>query len=153
MRSAYKYLAYAIDVLILVQAAVMAWAVFGLSSWIEDGNSLTKAKMDGDTFAFTEERGFMIHGINGEMLIPLIALILLIVSFFANVPEGPRYAGMLFVGIVLQVVLGLVSHAVPALGFIHGFWALLLFYLAYRAAKQADVVVETGAVPEAAPAS
>jgi hypothetical protein len=152
MRSAYKYLAYAIDVLILVQAAAIAWAVFGLSKWIEDGNSLTKAKMDGDTFAFTEERGFMIHGINGEILIPLIALILLIVSFFANVPEGPKYAGMLFVAIVLQVVLGLVSHAVPALGFIHGFWALLLFFLAYRTAKQAEVVLETGAAPEAAPA-
>ena len=47
---------------------------------------------------------------------------------------------MLFGGIVLQVALGMAAHAVPALGFIHGFWALLLFWLAYRTAKQADVV-------------
>jgi hypothetical protein len=143
MRSAYKFLAYAIDVLILVQAAVMAWAIFGLSSWIEDGNSLTKAKMEGDTFSFTEERGFMIHGINGEMLIPLIALILLIISFFAKVPEGPKWAGMLFGGIVVQIALGIFAHGLPALGLIHGLWALLLFGLAYRTAQQANVVADT----------
>ncbi len=152
MRSAYKYLAYAIDVLILVQAAAMAWAVFGLSKWIEDGNSLTKAKMEGDTFSFTEERGFMIHGINGQMLIPLVALILLIIAFFAKVPEGPKWAGMLFGGIVVQVVLGIAGHGVPALGFVHGFWALLLFWLAYRTAKQADVLESAAAAPEAAAA-
>ena len=77
----------------------------------------------------------MIHGINGQMLIPLIGLILLIISFFAKVPEGAKYAAMLFGGIVLQVALGMVAHAVPALGFIHGFWALLLFWLAYRTAQ------------------
>ena len=149
MRSAYKYLAYAIDALILLQAAAMAWAVFGLSKWIEDGNSLTKAKMEGDTFSFTEERGFMIHGMNGMMLIPLIGLILLIVSFFAKVPEGPKFAGMLFGGIVIQVALGLFAHGLPALGFIHGFWALLLFWLAYRTAKQAEVFTESAAPYEA----
>jgi hypothetical protein len=152
MRQAYKVLAYAIDVLILVQAAAIAWAVFGLSKWIEDGGTLTKAKMEGDTFSFTEERGFMIHGINGQLLIPLIGLILLIISFFAKVPQGPKWAGMLFGGIVLQVALGMLSHAVPTLGFIHGFWALLLFGLAYRTAKQADLVVEPGAAFEDAPA-
>jgi hypothetical protein len=153
MRSAYKYLAYAIDVLILLQAAAIAWAVFGLSKWIDDGNSLTKAKMEGDTFSFTEERGFMIHGINGQMLIPLIGLILLIISFFAKVPEGPKYAGMLFGGIVLQVVLGMGAHGLPVLGFIHGFWALLLFWLAYRTAKQADVLTTGASAPEAAAVS
>ena len=141
MRSAYKYLAYTIDALILVQAAAMAWAIFGLSKWIEDGNSLTKAKMEGDTFSFTEERGFMIHGINGEMLIPLVALVLLIISFFAKVPEGAKWAGMLFGGIVIQIALGIFAHGLPALGLIHGLWALLLFGLAYRTAQQANVVV------------
>lgn len=140
MRSAYKLLAYAIDALILIQAAAIAWAVFGLSRWIEDGNTLSKAKMEGDTFSFGEERGFMIHGINGQMLIPLVGLILLIISFFAKVPEGTKWAGMLFGGIVIQVMLGLTAHGVPALGAVHGVWALLLFALAYRTAKQADVV-------------
>jgi len=150
MRSAYKYLAYAVDALIIVQAAAIAWAVFGLGKWIDDGNSLTKAKMEGNTFSFAEERGFMIHGINGQMLIPLVGLILLIISFFAKIPGGSKYAGMLFVGILLQVVLGMAAHALPALGFIHGFWALLLFWLAYRTAKQADVVISDTTASEAA---
>ena len=118
------------------------WAVFGLGQWVDDGNSLTKAKMEGDTLrASPGSIGFMIHGINGQMLIPLSALILLIISFFAKMPEGRKYAGM-----VLR------RHrrcrwrsassptSVPALGFLHGFWALLLFWLAYRTAKQADLV-------------
>ena len=151
MRSAYKYLAYAIDALILLQAAAIAWAVFGLTSWVEDGNTLTKAKIDGSSTLFSEENGFAIHGINGTALIPLVGLVLLIISFFAKVPEGPKYAGMLFGGIVLQVVLGMAAHAVPALGFIHGFWALLLFWLAYRTAKQADLV-SVATTPEAATA-
>jgi hypothetical protein len=94
----------------------------------------------------------MIHGINGEMLIPLVGLILLIISFFAKVPEGTKWAGMVFGGIVLQVALGLVSNAVPAIGALHGLFALLLFWLAWRTAKQADAVAETVPGREAAAA-
>src|ERR1700709_2407885 len=102
MRSAYKYLAYAIDALILLQAAAIAWAVFGLSKWIEDGHTLTKSAMDGNKTLFSEENGFAIHGIDGTMVIPLVGLVLLIISFFAKVPQGPKWAGMLFGGIVVQ---------------------------------------------------
>ena len=148
MRSAYKYLAYAVDVLILVQAAAISWAVFGLSKWVDDGHTVTKSNIEGSKTLFTEENGFAIHGINGTMLIPLVGLVLLVISFFAKVPEGPKWAGMLFGGIVIQVVLGLTAHSVPALGFLHGFWALLLFWLAYRTARQADDVAHTGAAYE-----
>jgi hypothetical protein len=150
MRAAYKYLAYAIDLLILLQAAAIAWAVFGLTAWIEDGHTLSKSAIEGDKTLFSEENGFAIHGISGTMLIPLVALVLLIVSFFAKVPEGVKWAAMIFVGIIVQVALGITAHSVPALGFIHGFWALLLFWLAWRAARQADVVAETAPAPEAA---
>jgi hypothetical protein len=153
MRSAYKYLAYAIDVLILLQAATIAWAVFGMDKYIEDGHSITKSNLDGNKTLFSEETGFAIHGISGTMLIPLIGLVLLIISFFAKVPEGPKWAGMVFGGIVLQVVLGLLAHALPALGFIHGFLALLLFWLAWRTAKQADVVTATDSTPAGAAVS
>jgi heme A synthase len=139
MRSAYKFLAYAIDVLILLQAAAIAWAVFGLSKYIEDGHSISKASIEGDKTLFTEENGFAIHGISGTTLIPLVALILLIISFFAKVPEGPKWAAMVFVGVVVQIALGIFAHSLPALGFIHGFWALLLFAVAFRTARQADV--------------
>lgn len=139
MRSAYKFLAYAIDALILLQAASIAWAVFGLSKWIDDGHTLTKSAMDGDQAAFPEATGFAIHSISGSMVIPLLVLLLVVVAFFADVPDGVKWAAMLFAGIVVEVGLGLISAAVPALGFVHGFWALLLFWLAWRAARQAGV--------------
>lgn len=140
MRAAYKYLAYAIDLLILLQAAAIAWAVFGLSAWVEDGNSLSTSTMESDDAPFPEVLGFAIHGIDGMMVIPLVGLVLLVVSFFAKVPEGPKWAGMVFGGIVVQVLLGVFAHGLPFLGFVHGFWALLLFWLAWRTARQADVV-------------
>lgn len=143
MRTTYRFLAYAIDGLILVQAAAIAWAIFGFGKYIDDGNSFSKSQLDSNTFVFTEERGFMIHGINGQMLIPLVGLILLIVSFFAKVPDGTKWAGMLFGGIVIQVALGILGHGLPALGLLHGANALLLFWLAWRAAKAADGVVGT----------
>ena len=144
MRSAYKFLAYAIDALILLQAAAMAWAVFGLTPGSRTATRIDKAKLEShDGFLFTEERGFMIHGINGQLLIPLVGLILLIISFFAKVPEGVKWAGDgLRSASCVQVGLGIFGHSLPALGFIHGFCALLLFWLAWRTAKQADVVIE-----------
>ena len=78
MRTTYRYLAYAIDGLIIVQAAAIAWAIFGFSKYIDDGNTFSKSQMEANDFAFTEERGFMIHGINGQMLIPLVGLILIL---------------------------------------------------------------------------
>ncbi|SDS76896.1 hypothetical protein SAMN04488570_2648 [Nocardioides scoriae] len=142
MRAAYRYLAYTIDALILLQAAAIAWAVFGLSAWVEDGNTLSTATMESDETPFPEVLGFAIHGISGTVLIPLVALVLLVVSFFARVPKGAAYAGMVFGGVVVQVLLGMFAHGVPFLGFVHGFWALLLFLVALRAARQAGVADE-----------
>jgi hypothetical protein len=139
MRSAYKYLAYAIDVLILVQAAAIAWAIFGEGKFIDDGGTVNKALQDSDTLPFPEVVGFIVHGINGEVLIPLVGLVLLIVSFFAKVPEGPKWAGMVLGGIVVQVLLGVLAGGLPFLGALHGINALLLFWLAYRTARQAEV--------------
>ncbi len=145
MRATYRFLAYAIDGLIMVQAAVMAWAIFGFGKYIDDGNSFSKSQMESSDWNFTEERGFMVHGINGQMLIPLVGLILLIVAFFAKVPGGTKWAGMLFGGIVVQVALGIFGHGLPLLGLLHGANALLLFWLAWKAAKAAEGHVETTA--------
>jgi hypothetical protein len=148
MRAAYKFLAYAIDALILLQAAMIAWAIFGESKYIDDGHTVSKALQESDTLPFPEVVGFIVHGINGELLIPLVGLILLIVSFFAKVTDGTKYAAMLFGGIVIQVLLGLFAHGLPLLGMIHGLWALLLFALAFRAAKLVDADHAAVAAPE-----
>ena len=86
---------------------------------------------------FTGVGGFALHGINGMMIIPLLVLALLIVSFFAKIPEGSKRAGILVGLVVVQVVLGLVSHSVPYLGPLHALNAFAILVLAYQAGQRA----------------
>ena len=74
---------------------------------------------------------------NGMMLIPLIALIFFIVSFFAKVPGGVKWAGFVLIAVIVQVTLGLFGHEAASLGILHGLNALLLFSLAVMAGKRA----------------
>ena len=133
MRSAYRVLAFLVAGLVVVQAAAIAYAVFGLTTWVQDGGTLDKAAMDSEDTTFDGVVGFMIHGMNGMMLIPLIALLLLIVSFFAKVPGGVKWAGFVLLAVVVQVALGIFAHELPGLGALHGLNALILFGLAVMA--------------------
>ena len=137
MRGVYRFFAFLIAAEVAIQAAAIALAVFGLTKWIEDGGTLSKATMEGDDSSITGVVGFMVHGINGTMLVPLIGLVFLIVSFFAQVPGGVTWAAVTFVTIVLQVVLGILAHEVYALGALHGLLALVLFGVAVSAGIRA----------------
>ena len=88
----------------------------GLGTWIQSGGVLDKAAMESETTEFTGVGGFMVHGINGQMIVPLIALLLLVVSFFAKVRGGVQLAAMVFGGVVVQVALGIFGHGLPVLG-------------------------------------
>jgi hypothetical protein len=136
MKKAYRVLAFLIAVEVVVQAAAIAFAVFGLSKWIEDGHQVNKAILESNDTKFTGVIGFTIHGINGQLLIPLLGLILLIISFFAKVPGGSKWAGIIFGLIAVQVVLGFTAHAAPALGPLHGINALAIFSVAFLAGKR-----------------
>jgi hypothetical protein len=70
------------------------------------------------------------------MIIPLVAIALLIVSFFAHVSGGVKWAGFVLVDVVVQVVLGFAAHSVAGLGWLHGPNALVLFGLALYAARR-----------------
>src|SRR2546423_1642466 len=120
MKAVYRVLAYLIALEVVVQAAVIAFAVFGLGTWIEQGGVMDAAAMENETADFTGVIGFAIHGINGQMIIPLIALLLLIVSFFAKIPGGVLWAGLVLVTVVVQVLLGMFGAGAPALGLVHG---------------------------------
>ncbi len=146
MRSAYRVLASLVAGLVVVQAFAIAWAVAGLGKWVQDGNTFDKAAFESDDTSFDGIVGFMIHGINGMMLIPLVALLLLIVSFFAKVPGGVKWAGLVLLFVVIQVALGLFGHEIPILGGLHGLNALILFGLAVMAAmKSRETVADTSA--------
>lgn len=146
MRSAFRVLAYIIAAEVVIQAAAIAYAMFGLGSWIDNGGTLNKSVLDDGT-SFTGAVGFAIHGINGEMVIPLLALVLLVVSFFAKVAGSAKWAGAILALVVIQVLLGLFGHSAPILGPLHGINALILFAVAVMAGHAVGSSTTTGVSP------
>ena len=141
MKSVYRVLAFLIALEVMVQAAVMVWGIAGMGIWVDDGGVVDKQTFedafDGGKAPFDEFAGLLSHGMNGMMIIPAIALIFVIVSFFAKVPQGVAYAFGVLGLIVLQVFLGLFGHEISALGALHGVNALVLFGVAILAGVRA----------------
>ncbi len=136
MRTAYKTLAFLIAAEVVVQAAAMVYAISGLFIWVDrDGGVLDKAALESEEL-FPELVGFIVHGINGMMVIPALALILLIVSFFAKVPGGVKFAALILLAVVVQVLLGMFGHSVSLSGLLHGMNALVIFSLAVYAGRR-----------------
>ena len=141
MRKTYRILADTIAVLVVVQAAMMVWAIAGLFTWIDEGATLDKSVIEGwenEPPTFDGSIGHFIHLMSGTFLIPLIALLLLIVSFFAKVPRGVALAALIVVLVVIQYLAGFFAEpGMPYLGIIHGANAFILFVAALMAAKAA----------------
>lgn len=138
MRAAYRVLAYLVALEVVVQAAVIAYAVFGESKFISEGNAVTKQLVESQSADFDGVIGYPLHGINGQMIVPAIAVLLLIASFFAKVPQGIMWAGIVVVLVALQILLGGLGHDVPFLGLLHGLNALAIFTCAVLAARKAS---------------
>ena len=152
MRTVYRVLAWIIAVEVVVQAMSMVWGIAGELKWIEGGGVLDKTAMESEEMQFTEVIGFIIHGINGQMIIPLIALLLVVASFFAKIPGAVKWAALVLLLVVVQVLLGMFGPAIPALGALHGLNALVLFSVAIYTARRARTAATSPAVePEAQP--
>ena len=148
MRKAYQVLAGLIALEVVVQAAAMVYAVAGLGKWVDEGGTLDKAAFESDDLAFTGFGGFILHGVNGMMVIPALALALLLVSFFAKVPGGVKWAAITLLLVVLQVTLGIFGHETPYARMLHGVNALVLFTTAGYTARRA-MVRGVGSTPSA----
>jgi len=114
-----------------LQAMFIVYGDAGLGLWVDDGGVVDKATFENafesGEAPFPEFQAFVLHGMNGMMVIPLLALLLVISSFFAKVPRGVVFAFAVLGLVVLQVTLGLLGHSVAALGALHGVNALALF--------------------------
>ena len=134
MKTAYRVLALAIAALVAVQAAAIGYALFAQLHWIDEGGTLDAASLEsGDAAGF----GAMIfHAFNGATFL-LVALALLIISFFAKIPKGVRWAVIVLVATILQIALGTLSRLLPEIGAVHGAWALVLFGVSVTAAMRA----------------
>lgn len=133
MRQVFRTLAYVIAFGVIFQAAVMVYAVAGLGIYIEDGGVVDAAAMEASRAGqpmFPEEIGFMLHGMNGMMVMPVLALLLLIASFFSGIRGAWKWALGVLALVALQIALGLAGHSVSFLGALHGVNALILFSVA-----------------------
>jgi heme A synthase len=139
MRMVYKVLAFAVAGLVMLQAAAIAYAIFGLGKWIEGGGTLDASSMENEV-TFPGVVGFMIHGMSGTMVIPIVVLLLLVSAFFTKTPGAVRWALIVLGCTVVQIALGIFGHGIPQLGFVHGLFALVLF----GAAVMAGMRMKTG---------
>jgi hypothetical protein len=144
MRATYRVLGHIIAGLVVVQAAAIALWVFGFWHWIDDGNGHTATpQLADDRFEGVTALavGINIHSF-GAIAVALVAIILLIVSFFAKIPGGVKWAGFVFLAVLFQWIIAILAFGIPGLGFLHGANAILVAWLGWRAAKQASVVDE-----------
>jgi hypothetical protein len=136
MRTTYKVLAYLVAAEVVIQAMAVVWAMAGLGKWVQEGGVLDKALMESEGTPFPEIAGFIVHGINGTFVIPGIALVLVILSFFTKVRGAIKWAIIVFVLTVLQGQLGYLGHEVTAVAAVHGLNALALFGTALYAGRR-----------------
>jgi hypothetical protein len=159
MRTAYKVLAYLVAAEVAVQAMVMVWAIAGLGKWVDGGGvfdkSVIEGSIEGGAMAFPDVLGILVHGINGMFVVPGLALLLLIVSFFTKVRGAIKWALIVFVLVVAQGQIGFLGHEFPLAGLLHGLNALALFAVALYAARRlrttTDIQVEQPVARAATP--
>jgi hypothetical protein len=129
MRAAYRVLAGLVAIGVVLQAMFIAWGFFTVGKDIEGGTVFDQNSSD--------PVGLSLHGIFGTMVIPLLAILLLIVSFFAKVNGGVKWALYVFGLVVLQIALAFGGFAAPVVGALHGANALALLAVAGLAARRA----------------
>jgi hypothetical protein len=142
MRTAYRVLAMLIAIGVVVQAALVAAAWFAALRSLDDGTVLDK-NYEGNWAS-------MAHGQLGMAVLPLIALALLIISFFAHIPGGVKWAAITLGVTVLQIVLAFAGFAVPVLGALHGVNAFALAGVASIAMRKARLASTAPPAPVSA---
>jgi len=151
MRATFKALCHTIAGLVVVQAAAIAFAMFGVLHFVDGGDSLNKSLAE-DRSGFDGAAGWVVHSF-GAILISVIAIVLLILSLFAKIPGGTKWAGILFGVVLLQWVLAIVAFGAPVVGALHAINAFAIAGVAERTAKQAGAVAPGAPTAEAAAVS
>jgi hypothetical protein len=133
IKQVYRVLAYAIAAGVVLQAAAIAYAVFGMFEWVSTGGTIDKALIESDSPQIGGIAGFNLHQMVGVIILPSLALLFLIISFFARIPGGIKWGIIVLAATVVQSFLGIYSHEIAAIGWLHGTMALILFSCAMAA--------------------
>jgi heme A synthase len=150
----YRVLAYLVAAEVAVQAALITFGMFGLGHWVYDeGHTATRSTFEEGGPHYTGDAGFNLHGENGALYIPLLALVFLAVAIATrrSLDGGLRWAAIVVGLVALQVVLGFLSLQLYWLGPLHGVNALAIFWSAIHAARRP--VARTQVVPSPADAT
>jgi hypothetical protein len=137
MIKAYRIFAGLIAVLVVVQAAAVAYGAFSIDHKVDHAHDHSGNTIHNVSKTLDGGAGYGVHGVVGSMVIPLVALLLIAVSFGANVPDGKKWAGFVLLDVAVQVGLGIGAHSAAWLGWLHGPNALVLFALAGYAGRRA----------------
>ncbi|MCU1447570.1 hypothetical protein [Cryobacterium sp.] len=124
MRRAYQIICHIIAACVVIQAAVIAWSTF------------TILNASGDGAALSEDNapvGFLVHSVVGQMVIPALVLVLLVVALIGR--AGIRWAAWLLVAVLVQLILAYSSFELPGLGLLHGINAFVVLGLAEMGAR------------------
>jgi hypothetical protein len=129
MRATYRVLA------LLIAACVVLQAAFIAATWFQVLN-------DTDSGAVFDKNSdpnwaYIAHSVVGSGVIPLLAIALLILSFFARIPGGVKWAAITFGVVALQFLLAVAGYLVPVTGALHGINAFVLAGVASVAARKA----------------
>jgi heme A synthase len=148
MRTLYTGLAWTVAGAVVVQAAAIAFAFGGMLNLVSEGGVVDKALLEAFQAGGVGELGFLIHGVVGGVVIPLLAFALLVVSFFVRTRGARLWAAVVFGLVALQVTLGFSITDMPYLGLIHGANALAVVATASFAALRIRKDLRAGAAEE-----
>jgi hypothetical protein len=130
MRSLYVWLSRLIALGVVVQVLVIAWSAFDIINKAGDGVPFTE-----DTEA---NAGAAVHSVVGMMIIPVLALLFGIISFFAKVRGGVALAWAVVGLVVLQIALAFASFSAPVVGMLHALNAFAIAGVAGLAGGRAS---------------
>ena len=143
MRATYRVLALLIAAGVVVQAALIAAGWFQVLHDADSG-----AVFDENTDYNWAQIG---HSVVGMMVIPLLAIVLLIVSFFARVPGGVKWAAITLGVVALQIVFAFLGFGAPAAGVLHGLNAFAVAGVASVAARRTRLAEQPASAAQPAP--
>jgi hypothetical protein len=122
MQSAYKIIAHLVSLAVVVQAAVIAWAVFDLIALLQAG-----------TTPGGPPPGGIVHGFLGNYVVPILALALLAVALLGR--AGVKWALWLLLAVAVQIGLAYAAFAIPLIGLLHAANAFAVLALAELGAR------------------
>lgn len=144
MKIAVRVLAWLISLLVVLQAASIAYALMSIGHLVSaEGGTVDENTEVGGA-------GFALHSIVGMQVIPVLAIILLILALVLRSRTVTWLAVGLAVAVAVQVLLGMFGDAAPALGWLHGIVAFVVFALAGVTGQRA---MDAPPVPPAATAA